>query len=70
MYKRQVDVIYLQVHWLDRATSSVNLDWTLDTGPHSTGDSVNYCPTYTAGTGVIGLPLMRITFAAQAQQFQ
>ena len=49
------ECIDLQVNWIDPPTSSVNLDWTLDTAPHSTGESFNYCPTYTSGTAVIGL---------------
>jgi gliding motility-associated-like protein len=49
------ECIDLQVNWIDPPTSSVSLDWTLDTAPHSTGESFNYCPTYTSGTAVIGL---------------
>lgn len=54
------ECIDLQVNWIDSPTNDVDLDWTLDAAPGSSGETFNYCPTYSSGTAVIGLTVTGI----------
>jgi len=49
------DCINFLINWDNTPVLPLSFDWTLDGGPYSTGNTFDFCPSYTSGSSDIAL---------------